>query len=112
MTLAEIMKEFDVVRGLIRTPGKFQGEAPWVVAAYQLVLDGDGCKLAHDDDDMPQPDLVMLDDAFKREFGIGDEYMGIVVYYCDMGFVYGDLVTHTDLIRLKLANIGVMPDPE
>ena len=44
-----IESEFDVVDGIIRNPGKFEGEAVWVPYFWDLVMDGEGEEVFDED---------------------------------------------------------------
>ena len=48
----EIESEFDVVDGIIRNPGKFEGEAVWVPYFWDLVMDGDGEEVFDEDGEL------------------------------------------------------------
>ena len=39
---ARIREEYDIVDGIIRNPGRFEGECEWVPYFWELALDGDG----------------------------------------------------------------------
>ena len=40
--IQNIREEYDVVDGIIRNPGRFEGECEWVPYYWELALNGDG----------------------------------------------------------------------
>ncbi len=66
MTRAEIMSEYRVVDGVIRSPGKFEGEPVWAPHAWELALDGAGddedcdCEAPEDYDHCNCPTVSVL----------------------------------------------------
>jgi hypothetical protein len=86
-TRAEIEVEYDVRDGVIRSPGKFEGEPTYAVALYDAVMYG-----CVDDtlywSDENSTDLFQVDDELRAEFpAIAASTAWIALEETDQGFV-------------------------
>lgn len=72
MTRNEVFGDYDVDKlGIIRSPGKFEGEMVYVPALYDALLDGcseASCCGCEDLCDCGTVEIVEIDDAFAAEF--------------------------------------------
>ena len=48
--LKDIREEYDIQGGIIRNPGRFEGECEWVPFYWELALNGEGDDLSDYDD--------------------------------------------------------------
>ena len=80
--------------GLICSPGKFEGEPPYVPYLWEIVLGGDSNPV--DDPDRPGGliDLVTLTEDDKRRFPALTGFDRALLWVDDHGFVYCDLQQH------------------
>ena len=87
MTREEILKEYTVENGVIRSPGKFEGERVYVPYFWDLVLEG----LADKDDDMgltfvvTEEDLSEFPELPEDGYALGTK---LYLYQRDDGFVF------------------------
>ena len=89
MTRSEIEQAYSInARGVICTPGKFEGEQVWAPAIYDIVLDGFGETFSWPDDESIF-DIVDCDDDLRALFPeIDKNTVAFSVEYSDSGFVY------------------------
>lgn len=87
---AQIEREFNVVDGIIRTPGKFEGEAIYVPYFYWAMLNGcgDTIDLSWDDENTAMIDVfhVTADDII--EFPELADRETVELWWDDNGFVW------------------------
>lgn len=75
MTREEIFRDYKVVNGAIRSPGKFEGERVYVPYFWELFLDG----FAEEDDGdiltftITQEDLDEFPELVEDKYAVGDE---------------------------------------
>ena len=91
MTREEIERDYKVVGGIIRSPGKFEGEPIWAPYFWEALLNGE----ADTDEGGVATFTVTKEDVaqFADIYGgteIGDLSVGevVVLECCDNGFVY------------------------
>ncbi len=75
MTRQKVVEEFRVEDGFIRSPGKFEGERPYVPFYYELFLDG--CSDGDGDDDsilftVSEEDMVEFPELAKDGYKDSD----------------------------------------
>ena len=103
MTFTE--DEHTVVNGVIKDPGKFEGEEPWVPTAYDTMLNGwnwneiwEGCE--ENDEIVPDHEaygvvgdyfLLSKEEEDWKTFGVPENTFALVLGYSDQGFVRGYL---------------------
>ena len=88
--LAKVHEEYTVVDGIIRNPGKFEGECVWVPYYWELVLDGDGEDELDDDGEVMATRFVVdyeEAEAFGLECGATVE-----ISQDSQGFVIGSVL--------------------
>jgi len=84
--LAEIESQFNIKHGIIKSPGKFEGETVATVYFYEASLDGDGETIAINQD--------------ERDFlGIPDQYKYVKVIESNDGFVSLDYLTKEEYYK-------------
>ena len=88
--------------GIIREPGKFEGEEWWVPGAYDDSLNGCWDDIVPEGDyELQRYDDVVLyavvGDDFK-ELNLPKDTFALVLYGDDMGFVYGARYTTAALL--------------
>lgn len=81
MTRNEIEKQYDIQNGIIRSPGKFEGEAIYVPYFWEIYLDGFADR---DDGDILLFDVSAED---KKEFPELKKRHVVKLYCRDDGFV-------------------------
>ena len=81
MTREEIEREYQVENGIIRSPGKFEGEAVYVPYFWDIYLDG----FADEDDGTTLIFNVSVDD--KKHFPELRKRKVVKLYQRDDGFV-------------------------
>jgi hypothetical protein len=96
MTREEIETEFDVVNGVIRSPGKFESEAVYAPYFYEISLDGTGEELSFMQDGCGEyVCLVEIDESdaeiFDNEAEANSKYALLIEN--DQGFVSCKLIT-------------------
>ena len=98
MTRQEITSQYSVnARGVICSPGKFEGENMWAPAVYEIVLDGFAESLTWPDDETTV-DIVTCDGAMRAEFPeLDSKTVAFSVEYSSQGFVF---VTQMDAAML------------
>ena len=93
--IQDIREGYDVLDGIIRNPGKFEGECEWVPYYWELVMNGEGEDLAEYDEAGEIVDGVVsrfvVDseeaDAFGLECGATVE-----IFEDSQGFVIGTVM--------------------
>ena len=87
MTRAEVLAQYDVdANGIIKSPGKFEGEMLYVPALWDIVLDG-GSDDEQDDDGL-WVSTINVDAELRAEWPeIGDTKV-IRLRESEQGFVY------------------------
>jgi hypothetical protein len=65
MTRDEILKAYEVVDGIIRSPGKFEGEPVYVPAFWEDVLEGFADEEGEDEDGTVISTIVVDEDDVK-----------------------------------------------
>ena len=88
MTRDEVLKHYKVDDGVIRSPGKFEGEPVWAPAFWELALESSHDELTYDDD-CPVSHFTVTDDdrAMWPEL---TEVKTIRLWESDQGFVNTD----------------------
>ena len=103
-TVEDVRREFEMTEwGTIKGPGKFEGEMPWVVLAYESELDGHSDDILYDEYDRPTH-IHIVTDEMRAAWGFHDKDMfddGDTVYACqtyqsDSGFVIGYWLTRAE----------------
>ena len=73
-TFQELEQQFTVKNGIIRNPGKFEGETLATPFYYEIMLDGEGA-------------VIEIEPSDRLDFDIDDKYNYVYVYEDSMGFV-------------------------
>lgn len=93
------MPEYKVEQGIIRSPGKFEGEPEWVPGFWERVLDGADDEILFDEDPVS---VFILDDADRRTIGAAAEgSVALLLWEDTSGFVRSRLVSQTKLDGLR-----------
>lgn len=98
MTRQEIESEYNVVGGIIRSPGKFEGEAVYAPWCYERMACG-GADII----DFPnggRVDLIQLDDETRREWNIESSIFAIACEETAQGFYQCAELTEEGLAAL------------
>ena len=85
-----IESEYEVVDGIIRSPGKFECECVWVPYFWDLVLEGEGDDVL-DDEGEPVATRFVVDSEEAEAFGL-DCGATVEVFEDSQGFVIGTVV--------------------
>lgn len=88
MKRSDILANYAVdSRGVIRSPGKFEGEPLWVPALWEIALDG----FADSDDGTTYGFTIPKADPLRKEFPELDQWLGrrrsVKLVQTDQGFV-------------------------
>lgn len=93
---AEIESEYDVVDGVIRNPGKFEGEAVWVPYFWDLVMNGDGEEVFDEDGELVATRFKVdaeeeetFSDVLGGELACGSP---VELFEDAQGFVFGTVI--------------------
>ena len=100
-TLADVQAEYDVVDGVIRSPGKFEGEAWFAPIVYEWSLDGGGELLYVSDVESAGVEYFPIEDVERDMFELDSEHIGIVLEWTDLGFVSVSAVTAIELENIR-----------
>lgn len=84
MKKADIERDYTVVDGVIRSPGKFEGKPVYAPALYELVMDGVTETLMWSDESIS--DILEIEDNFRTEFGIPTSIVALSCWEADTGF--------------------------
>lgn len=78
-----LLQDYNITDGIVRDPGKFEGEEAWTIRAYDAHLNGDG-------DEYDNVVLIRLEPDEVKEWGVpGDNIVGVVIEQDSQGFVLG-----------------------
>jgi len=81
-TQTEIAKDYDVRNGIIKSPGKFEGEPILTLYYYDAFLNGDGDSIDEDSNDLAFN--VTAEEAEAFGLTVGDR---VTLTFSDQGFV-------------------------
>ena len=88
--LAKVHEEYTVVDGVIRNPGKFEGECVWVPYYWDLALNGEGEDELDENEEIATTKFV-VDSEEEEAFGL--ECGATVELFEDpQGFVIGSVL--------------------
>ena len=85
-----IERKYHVLDGIIRTPGKFEGERVWVPYYWDLALEGEGEDVLGDDGEVMATRFV-VDSEESEAFGLECGAM-VEVSEDSQGFVIGSVL--------------------
>ena len=95
---AEIESEYRVVDGLIRNPGKFEGEAVYVPYYWDLVMEGEGEEVMEVESERESPRIRFVVDS-EEEAAFADVLGGelrcgatVELFEDSQGFVIGTVI--------------------
>lgn len=100
------------IDGIIREPGKFEGEEWWVPGAYDDSLNGCWDDLLPEAADYDGDDVVLyavVGDDFK-ELNLPKDTFALVLYGDDMGFVYGARYTKEEFKHYYPTTAALLPE--
>jgi hypothetical protein len=92
MTRIQIEADYHVVEGIIRSPGKFEGEPVYVPYFFDLMLNGMADESYEDDATGNTADYFNITPADRQEFPELEEVARVILYYRTDGFVVSDIV--------------------
>lgn len=95
MTRNEVVAQFNVVDGVIRSPGKFEGEPLYTPYFWELALDGIGGEEESDEGDVLITTFE-VDGTDTAEFPELAGVKQVSVYEDDLGFVHIETVPVKD----------------
>lgn len=104
MTRKEIESEYTVENGIIRSPGKFEGEPVYAPDFYDAAMDGCGEDLAYMDDGWGEfTTLIAIEDSDRKEWPeIDHSEMFALVTESNQGFVSVQLLTENEATKVRL----------
>ena len=89
--------DYTVVDGLVKDPGKFEGQPHWVPKAYQASMDGDGEPLVSDSDWGDGAEFLLISDETLDEWDVSEDerkdVYAVFLEWSSDGFVTGSFVT-------------------
>jgi len=85
---------------LVASPGKFEGESPWVPYFWDQMLNG--CT----DESGEDWDYFIITEEDKRIWPELADEVGIVLSYSECGFVYGELTTEAPTVEYDIGGEG------
>lgn len=86
MTRADVLRQYDVdTHGVIRSPGKFEGEMLYAPYFYEIALDNGGDGIATDDD--PNSPSIFVESEDLAEFPELGDTKEVILSENSVGFV-------------------------
>jgi hypothetical protein len=95
-TKAELEREYVTVNGIIKSPGKFEGEPIWAPYFYEAAT------TCGADVDLGPKWALKVEVFDRREFpGMLDDVYAVSLWETDNGFVYSNQLTREEYERLE-----------
>ena len=89
-TIQEVKEHYEVDNhGIISSFGKFEGEMPWVVLAYESYLDGNGIEYYSELMERVECSIFDIDSETRHQWQLETETVGVAIYYHHDGFISG-----------------------
>ncbi len=87
MTIEEVRGKYDVdPNGIIRSPGKFEGEHWSSVAAYDIVMNGGANDTLYWSDGMVT-DIILTGNELRKEWDLDQDTVAVSLEETDQGFI-------------------------